>query len=86
MIQAILILLAISGVIFIALSKKSLNKRLIWSLLFFVVSACGFIALILIIGDPPPKDAVPITKEVMEKEGMTNKEWDEYVQKQQKSK
>jgi hypothetical protein len=82
MISAILFFLVIAVGIFFALTRKSLKARLIWSLLFFSFSVGGLIAFILIVGDRPPRGSIPITEEVIKKEGMTEKEWKSYIEKQ----
>jgi uncharacterized protein YqhQ len=80
----LLILFIVSVLIFFILRSKSIRARIIWSALFFVVSAGSSIAYILIIGDKPSKDAIEIPGEALKKEGMTREEWNEYAKGQKK--
>jgi hypothetical protein len=80
-------LLVVSVALFAVLPHKSIKNRILLSLLFFILTTGGLMAFILFVGDPPPKDAIPITKEILEKEGnMTEREWNDYVQRQRNSK
>lgn len=77
------LLLLASGLIFLLLRGRNLRLALALSILFFVAGTLTAVLLLHLIGDPPPEGTVPLTREALEKEGMTKAEWEEYQRSHQ---
>lgn len=71
-------LLAALVVFFMLRRLRLLTRIAISMLVFLVLSGLTMYFVLRWAGDPPPQGSVPLTKEALEQEGMTQEEWEEY--------